>query len=751
MKTLLLTLFVALCAAPAWAGPRLAILDFTVASSDPSHEPLGQGLRSMVSTDLTSAPDVVVVERDRLQAVLDELKLQQSKAVDQKTALEVGRLLGATHLVDGSVTVQGEQMRLDVRLLDVQNGTVLLGEQVEGERLAFFELEKALVKKLVVALAIQLAPKERAAIGKLHTADWEAFVAFSEGVSAFDEEKYEEALAALDRALVVDGEFDLAELTQREFTAIIERLETRSTALRTAKFEEEKLELSQEAAAQLAMINGLEELAALDGADHLQDRLTAIGMLHALYRGRKLSALRSEMDEFRNQRLADHYQRRYMIEAREHAADVQLDPPGSMYVKDEAWRESFDELKGQLFFTRYANRKPEVRQDVQLRRLRDCTSSSKWGQGLYLDLGERVKLCLERQEIARALGADDEWESSFAWGISHELVDAGMFGEATKLLLRRAESLDKANQIDSIRRRVEALREADQVIKKAARPERVREAVLLGGGRSFYGMDMVEFAPDHVGGKEMTPMGRWGMGRLRSLYNRVDNEPYLLVGDRPFWPMGSLVMWTTGHRPDPIRTEQLTYYRPETAQGMPTGQPVDRPAIAIYGERHHSDLAFDLTWTTTPDNDWWPLNARHNEGAKTHKITANPAPLGILVGAHDLKVDLRRIPGEDPVRHRPFRAWVVVIDTGEVRIEQIGKVGADYKNEFETKVIARTARKDGAKDETRVSLRVSADGAVNVSLNGRGHKLKIPDYKPGFTGFMMTGVGYGALSELELE
>jgi len=747
MRTLPLLLLFLLHATAALAGPRLAVLDFQVASPDPAHEPLGDGLRSMLATDLSRAPDVVLVERARLQEVLAELELQEGKQVDPDTAIKVGRLLGATHLVDGSVTVSGETMRLDARLVDIERGTVALGESVEGERLAFFELEKDLVRRLVAGMALTLAPKERAAIGRLHTADWDAFVAFSQGVHAFDEERYDEALAALDRAIAVDGEFDLADLTQKEYATIIERLRQRGEALRTAAIEEEKLEASKEAAAELAMLRELEALAAREGAEHAEDRLTALSVLHALYRDRELRALNSEIDRFHGQRLADHYLQRYVAEAQERWGEIAPDPRGSIYIKAEAWREAFAKEKERIHYRRWDADKRDARAARDLTR---CTSSSDWAEGLYLDLGERADRCAARGQVAAALVDDAEEHATFGWQLAHDLRRVGRYDQATRLLLAKAELEDNAHRVDGLRKQIEQLRAYERAIDGANHPELVREGIVLGPGRRFFGEKLPDFLVEHVGGRRMSDKGLWAVSVLRRMNNRRGSSsaaPYLLVDDTPLWLPAS-ALWTTGPRPDPLRTEVLHYYRPADHGEARRTTPIDTPTLALYGERMRRDLRLSLTVHHEPDGVWWPLDVRYRDGG--HGVQPEPAPVALVLGARDMRVPPRRIPGQDAEHHRPFRAWLLVIDADEIRLEALEGRYEYGEPPFARTVLERMKRRGQAGEQTRVQLDVSEDGAVKLSLDGKTHRLQIPDYTAGYPGLFMTEVGYARFEELEL-
>lgn len=66
-----------------------------------------------------------VVERQRLALVLEELHIGSSMAADRETQLKLGAITGARLMVFGSYQVINNQLRLDVRLVDVESGRVI--------------------------------------------------------------------------------------------------------------------------------------------------------------------------------------------------------------------------------------------------------------------------------------------------------------------------------------------------------------------------------------------------------------------------------------------------------------------------------------------------------------------------------------------------------------------------------------------------------------------------------------------------
>ncbi len=206
-------------------GPlRVAVMDFTPASTAPEFAPLGAGLQSMITTDLGELPMFVLVERARLKDIQAELHLSETGAVDKATAAKIGSLAGASHLLVGSFTVVGGKMRIDARLFAVDSGAIALSEKMEGPQTSFFELEQKLVRKIVDSVGVKLGRKEKADLQKPQTTDFDAFAKFSDGLVLFDEKKLPEAVAAMQAAVQKDPNFALAATKLSQFQAALAAL-----------------------------------------------------------------------------------------------------------------------------------------------------------------------------------------------------------------------------------------------------------------------------------------------------------------------------------------------------------------------------------------------------------------------------------------------------------------------------------------------------------------------------------------------
>ena len=137
------------------ATTTLAVLYFDYAGRDPGLEALSKGLAQMLISDLAAAKVARVVERDRLQALLNEQKLAQSGKVgkfDPATAARVGKLLGARYLVMGSYFDLLGALRADARLVNVETGQIIKSVGATGPPGDFLGMEQTLVKGLLDAV-----------------------------------------------------------------------------------------------------------------------------------------------------------------------------------------------------------------------------------------------------------------------------------------------------------------------------------------------------------------------------------------------------------------------------------------------------------------------------------------------------------------------------------------------------------------------------------------------------------------------
>lgn len=137
---------------PAYSGKKvgIAIMDFE--TRVPHHGwRVGHGASDMLTTALVKTKKYRCFERDKLNSIMKEQKLQMSGAVDPTTAVQVGKLIGVKYIITGAVTEYGVgtsdygaggyvdfgkktyKAAVDVRAVNVETGEIIFADSGSGE------------------------------------------------------------------------------------------------------------------------------------------------------------------------------------------------------------------------------------------------------------------------------------------------------------------------------------------------------------------------------------------------------------------------------------------------------------------------------------------------------------------------------------------------------------------------------------------------------------------------------------------
>jgi len=111
----------------------IAVLDFENRSKEAIEKNIGFGASELLTTRLAETRKFNIVERKRLNKIIDEIALGQTGAISEKSAVQAGKLLGADIIVLGSVSELGDYLNLNIRLIEVETGTILvsIAEEIE--------------------------------------------------------------------------------------------------------------------------------------------------------------------------------------------------------------------------------------------------------------------------------------------------------------------------------------------------------------------------------------------------------------------------------------------------------------------------------------------------------------------------------------------------------------------------------------------------------------------------------------------
>lgn len=210
----------------AGSAPRpgtVAVFPFVYEGVDPQYRPLGRALAEMVVTDLSATDRLTVLERTRVQLLLDEMELGESGLVDASTAARSGRLIGAERIVQGQLNIpQADELRMQAAIVGATTGQLAGAPVVEQDALQrLFDAQKRLVLNLYTSLGVQLTPTERERISQVPTASLEALLAWGRCLEAEDAGDYDAAANFCRQASTLDPQFIAArERGERAATAL---------------------------------------------------------------------------------------------------------------------------------------------------------------------------------------------------------------------------------------------------------------------------------------------------------------------------------------------------------------------------------------------------------------------------------------------------------------------------------------------------------------------------------------------------
>jgi len=213
---------------------QVAVMPMTFSGTDQTLAPLGRGLTDLLIGDLARSSQVQLLERDRIQAIVDELALAKAGATDATSSVRTGKLVRAGRVVQGAITQTGARnLTVNAAVLNVasaqQQGRDVTASDVLDQ---IFAMEKNIALGVFDQLGVRLSAADRTALEQRPTRSLQAFLAYSNGLVASDDGRYDDAAKFFDQARNIDPGF--AQALQRAQAA---RAAQQGAAVTNAKVE----------------------------------------------------------------------------------------------------------------------------------------------------------------------------------------------------------------------------------------------------------------------------------------------------------------------------------------------------------------------------------------------------------------------------------------------------------------------------------------------------------------------------------
>jgi serine/threonine protein kinase/Flp pilus assembly protein TadD len=178
--------------------PSIAVLPLQNLSAERDSNYFSDGMTDEITTKLSKIQGINIASHSAVVAA-------------KGGPTEIGKALGVRYVLEGSVRKAGDQVRVNVRLIDANSGFQVWADDFTGEMKDVFSLQEQTALKIAQSLNLKLTPQEQQAIQKRYTQNPQAYDAYLRGsalVASFDQrESLETARKNFELALRLDPDY----------------------------------------------------------------------------------------------------------------------------------------------------------------------------------------------------------------------------------------------------------------------------------------------------------------------------------------------------------------------------------------------------------------------------------------------------------------------------------------------------------------------------------------------------------------
>ncbi len=153
------------------SNKSIAVLPFDNLSRDPDNAYFAEGVQDEILTRLAKVADLKVISRT---------STQHFKSAPDNLP-QIAKQLGVAHILEGSVQKSGEQVRVNVQLINALTDAHLWGDTYDRKLTDIFAVESDIAKTIADALQAKLTGSEKNSIAKAPTTNPEAYELYLKG------------------------------------------------------------------------------------------------------------------------------------------------------------------------------------------------------------------------------------------------------------------------------------------------------------------------------------------------------------------------------------------------------------------------------------------------------------------------------------------------------------------------------------------------------------------------------------------
>ncbi|WP_462247277.1 helix-turn-helix domain-containing protein [Ekhidna sp.] len=181
----------------------IAVLPFKNESSDSTNLYFVNGLMESTLNNLQKIKDLRVISRSSAEKYRNT----------NKTIPEIAEELNVSYFVEGSGQKIGDQILLNIQLIDASSDRHLWAEQYNREVVDIFELQNEVARNIVNSIEVIVTPSELELIGKKPTENLQAYDYYLQALGPLNSrtpDGLQQAIGLLEQAIELDPEFSLA-------------------------------------------------------------------------------------------------------------------------------------------------------------------------------------------------------------------------------------------------------------------------------------------------------------------------------------------------------------------------------------------------------------------------------------------------------------------------------------------------------------------------------------------------------------
>jgi tetratricopeptide (TPR) repeat protein/uncharacterized membrane protein YidH (DUF202 family) len=187
----------------------VAILPLANNTGADSLDWLATGLADMLTTNFAQLPTVRVVGVERLLDLMRQANAEGAGRIPDDLALDIAQASGARLMVRGSIAGRGSDLRMDLRLIDLADGTIVAGGSARGPDVyALVDDLSSQLSPHVLGGAVQ--PTELTPVAQFASGSLDAFREYRAGIQAERRFLRPEAREHYRTAVEIDSTFAVA-------------------------------------------------------------------------------------------------------------------------------------------------------------------------------------------------------------------------------------------------------------------------------------------------------------------------------------------------------------------------------------------------------------------------------------------------------------------------------------------------------------------------------------------------------------